>query len=475
MNESAFTPANEADDAIDSVVSIQLSEDKMIAYLIISAPHNGGAEATLEQVMLEVKDSDVSIEVDQNAISQAIASKNYGERAIIARGVQPVNGINGIVEYHFETSGALSAKINERDEMDFKDLGLVKNIFAGTVIADITPETPGEDGMDVCGNPHKPMPGKPPNYLLGTGTILNEDKTAIIAAVDGNLKWARDNFAVDEILVIAEDVGPITGNIDFIGDVQVKGNVFEGFSVKSKKSILVNGTVNNAEIIAGGNIEVKMGCVNTTLTSKGNIKTGFCESTTIDCGGDLTSSSYVACDIFCHGTAFAITGKGVIVGGKMTCLKGMVFNTIGSESYTKTGLTLGNGAILTQEKLELEKEEAKLTEEIGKLIQKIDTINNAKKKHGTVARALEDTLATSIRARFKLSNELKLGRKRIAEIEASFLDNDNLHIDARKAIWPGVSIRIGSERKKIEIKHDRCRVEVDNSGEIAVKPITGSI
>ncbi|MCL1789313.1 MAG: FapA family protein [Oscillospiraceae bacterium] len=472
MSDSAFNSANEA---VDSVTAIQISEDRMTAYLVISAPTNGGAETTLENVMKEVGESSIAVEVDEKAISEAISSKNYGERVIIARGVQPINGINGIVEYHFETSGALSAKINERDEMDFKDLGLVKNIFAGTLLATITPESEGEDGMDVCGNTHKPMPGKPPNYLIGTGTVLSDDKTTIIAAVDGNLKWQRDNFTVEEVLVIAEDVGPITGNIDFIGDIQVKGNVFEGFSVKSKKNIVINGAANNAEITADGNIEIKMGCVNCNVTAKGSVKAGFCESSTIECGGDLNSSSYVACTIFCHGTAFATTGKGVIVGGKITCLKGMVFNTVGSESYTKTGLTLGNGAILTQEKLELEKQEAKLTEEIGKLIQKIDTINNAKKKHGTVARALEDTLSTSIRTRFKLSNELKIGKKRISEIEASFLDNDNLHIDARKTIWPGVSIRIGSERKKVEIKHDRCRVEIDNSGEIAIKPITGAI
>jgi uncharacterized protein (DUF342 family) len=130
---------------------------------------------------------------------------------------------------------------------------------------------------------------------------------------------------------------------------------------------------------------------------------------------------------------------------------------------------------LSEEKLNLEKEEAKLTEEIGSLIQKIDTINNAKKKHGSVNRMLEDTLATSIRARFKLSNEVKRVRKRVAEIEASFLDNANLYVEARKTIWPGVSIRIGSTRKKVENKHDRCRVAIDNSGEIAVKPITGSI
>ena len=54
-------------------------------------------------------------------------------------------------------------------------------------------------------------------------------------------------------------------------------------------------------------------------------------------------------------------------------------------------------------------------------------------------------------------------------------DNVNLNIEVRKTIWPGVNIRIGEMRKKIEDKHDRCRISIDNDGDIAIKPITGSI
>jgi uncharacterized protein (DUF342 family) len=218
-----------------------------------------------------------------------------------------------------------------------------------------------------------------------------------------------------------------------------------------------------------------MGCINSELISKGSIKVGFCESSTIDCGGDLTSASFVACDIFCHGTTFAISGKGIIIGGKITCLKGMLFNTVGSESYTKTRLTLGNGAILAEEKFELEKEEAKLTEETSKLVQTINMLNTAKKKHKSLPRNAEDALAAAIRARFKNSNEIKRIKKRVAQIEESFLDNVNLHIEIRKILWPGVTIRIAELRKRVEQKHDRCRITMDSNGEIAINPIVGSI
>jgi len=152
-----------------------------------------------------------------------------------------------------------------------------------------------------------------------------------------------------------------------------------------------------------------------------------------------------------------------------------VFNTVGSESYTKTRLTLGNGALLAEERLELEKEEAKMTEEIGKLVQLIDGLNAIKKKNGSLPPLHEDRLASSIRTRFKFSNEIKIINKRIKQIEESFLDNVNLNIEVRKSVWPGVTIRIGEMRKKIENKYDRSRISIGSDGEISIAPITGSI
>jgi len=275
--------------------------------------------------------------------------------------------------------------------------------------------------------------------------------------------------------MIGEDVGVSTGNIDFIGDVVVKGNIGENFSVASKKSVTVFGSAINAKITADGDIEIKTGCINSSVTGKGNIKIAFCESSTIDCAGDLVSSSFVSCNVFCQGTVSAISGKGIIIGGKMTCLKGIVANIIGSESFAKTHLTLGNGAILSEEKLELEKKEASLTEQIGKLQQISTMLNEHKKKLGGLAPDREDMLSSAIRTRLKYSNDVKLIKKRIAEIDASILSTYNLNIEVRKELYPGVSVRIGTNRIKVENKNTRCRVYANSNGEIEIKPITGPI
>jgi len=473
MNENINNTGTPVAEPIDGTATITISDDKMSAYLTITGAENGGKEITAADIAQEIKLSPIVVEPEQNAIDAAIKNKTFGETIIVARGIRPINGIDGTIEYRFETGGALTPKKNERDEMDYKDLGLVQNILTGTVIANIALETEGEEGMDVLGLSLKPLPGKPAKYMVGLGTELNEEKTIITAATDGNLKWHKDHFTVDETLNIGEDVGVTTGNIDFIGDIFIKGNVFEGFSVKSKRNILINGTANNAVVEAGGNIEVKVGCVNSTLTAKGDIKSGFCESCTLESGGDLISNSFVSCEALCRGTITAISGKGVVIGGKLTAFKGMVFNLLGSGAYTKTSLTLGEGALLSKEKKALEEEEGLLNEKISQYIQLAETLTAVKKKVGSLPKDKEETLATVIRGRFQMSVETKKIRKRIQEIDESFLDNSSLFVEIRKTVFPGVSVRIGELRKKIEKEWDRCRVKIDNSGEIVIEPIAG--
>jgi uncharacterized protein (DUF342 family) len=460
---------------INSTAIIEISEDRMSAFLLITAPENGGGELTLEMAEEEAQISFINAPLDKQTIITAINTKVYGERILIAKGTRPINGLDGAVEFHFKTGGALVAKANERDEMDYKNLGLVTNIFAGTVIADIVFETDGEDGIDIRGNVLKPLPGKPAKFLVGHGTVLNDEGTKITAAVDGNLKWNKDHFTVEETLVLGEDVGAATGNIDFIGDVVIKGNVFEGFSVKSHKNVSIGGTVNNAEIEAGGSIEIKIGSVNSQLTSKGDIKSGFCENSQIHCGGDLISNSYVSCTAHSEGTITAISGRGIVIGGKLTAIKGMVFNTVGSGSYTKTSLTLGRGALLAKERQELEIQEAEITERINQHILLAESLNALKKRAGGLPRDREEKLASSIRGRFQLSAEVKKIKKRVAEIESSFLDNNSLFVEIRKTIYPGVSVRIGEQRLKPEKEWDRCRIAIGNSGEIEINPISGKM
>lgn len=75
-----------------------------------------------------------------------------------------------------------------------------------------------------------------------------------------------------------------TGNIDYPGNVTVRGNVKGGFSIIAKGDIVVEGVVEDALIQAGGQIIVKRGIHGMTkgiLRAQGNVICKFIENATI--------------------------------------------------------------------------------------------------------------------------------------------------------------------------------------------------
>jgi len=456
---------------VDGMVIIDVSENKLNAYLSITEDRDGGEPVTFEDVMEELNSRGI-VNADLDAVRALIDSKRYAFKICVSKGRMPINGVDGKIEYFFETSNELVPKKGKSGDVDYKDLGLVRNITMGEIIAKITHPTEGEPGENVFGQDINAINGKPAKYGAGPGTALSEEETEIYAAISGNLVWQKDRFAVEETLVIKESVDAATGNIDFIGSVLVKGNVMENFTVKSKKNITINGSVTNATIIADGDITINLGSINSDVVAQGNVKLSFCESSKVECQGDFSSQSVIGGEVYCGGTFSATAGRGVVFGGKHTALSGFVANIIGTESYTKTQITLGNSAVLTEEKLELSNKIKDLEERTKKLLQVAEILQEHKKNFGQLSADREAMLTTSIRSRFTFQREVKQLSLRIKEIEKELGSAHDQYVVVNKQIWPGVIVRIGTELLIVDRNLSKIMIGKDADGILAYLPLT---
>jgi uncharacterized protein (DUF342 family) len=290
--------------------------------------------------------------------------------------------------------------------------------------------------------------------------------------VSGNLVWQKGCFSVEETLVIKENVDVSTGNVDFIGNVLVKGNVAENFTVKSKKNVTVNGSAMSATIIADGNIDISLGSVNSDIVAQGDVKLGFCESSKVECQGNFSSQSVIAGEVYCGGFFNATGGRGVVFGGKHTAIAGFTANIIGSESYTKTQVTLGNSAVLTEEKLELTNKIRDLEERTKKLLQVAEVLQEHKKSIGPLSADREAMLTTAIRSRFTFQREIKMLSMRISEIEKELDSVTDQNIYVNQHIWPGVTVRIGTELLIVDRHMTKIKIGKDPDGHLAYLPHT---
>ena len=447
---------------VSSVVEISIDPNRTTAFVSFSKPENGGLDVTKEKVMQVLEENFISHGIQEETIEKAIAQKRYNENICAAKWTAPVDGIDGVIQYYFNKDKHLAPTEDEQGNVDYKNLGLINNIIAGTPIAEISLPTTGEPGTDITGQTVKQKVGVPARYNVGAGTKLVNHDTQIVAEISGNLVFKNGAFVVEEKIVINGDVDVSSGNIDFIGDITIKGGVFEGFRVASKRSITIMGLVSKAEIVAEGDINIKVGAVNSKISSKANVKIGFCENSNITAEGNVESSSFVGGEVFASEKIIALSGKGVIVGGKYTALNGVEASVIGSENYTKTIVTLGNNAVLSEEREKLEKENQSLEDQVDQLGKILITLHEYTKS-GKLSPERERMQTDARRSRIRLQNQVRANNRRIAEIDELLQLTQNLSVTVKRILYPGVTIRINSAVLKVSAVENRVKAMVQGA------------
>lgn len=361
---------------VDGTVSVIVDEAGDWAKITITPPQFGGHAVTFDDAIRELNRVGVNTNIDEAGIRRYVEYPPLDGAPFLAAESTPAeDGYDGSISYNYEPKNEFKPTIDEETGLvNFKELGRIRNIQKGTLIATIKPNTTGVPGVTVRGAPINPVPGKPAQFAIGSGTVISNDQTKIYAADDGNLRWDKDRFVVDTTVTISDWIDAAIGNIDFVGDVVIKGGVMEGYRVKGK-NVTIRENVTNATVEATQSIELKSGAVYSKLSCDGDIKMSFAENCTIYTKGNLSSKSLVNCNVLCEGEVTVTGGKGVIVGGECICYHNIMASMVGSESYTKTVINLGNTAALMKSQKELNDNYATLNANYKKLKTLYEKLN----------------------------------------------------------------------------------------------------
>ena len=452
-------------DPIDGTINLEVDDKFMNARLSIQPAKNGGKEVTEAAVREAIALNGIRYNIDEEALKTAFTTG--GLSVLLAKGEPPVDGKNGYLVYHFERKSGAQMKADEFGNVDFRDLGLIQNIEKDTVIADIFPETTGSPGRDIRGIELPQYPGKPAKLAVGNGVALSEDGKHLMAAVQGNLRWNKDHFVVDKELVVG-DIDLSVGNIDFIGDITIKGNVNEGFIVRSGGNISIAGNVTGATIEADGNITAKLGFVSSKITAGGDITVSFGENSEIHADGSIKAQSFVGCTVVCNGPMTVQGGKSVIVGGKYTCLSDIEVNYIGSDSYVRTLIVLGNVAVLAEELQELKNNLKNYENQLTQLDMVVTTLQQ-QKKIAPLTPERDEMLKRSIKAKFSHMGLIKETNERIADIEHEIENNNDLCVKVKRAAFPGVTVRINNAQLVVATKSGACTIRMNENNDVVMR------
>lgn len=353
---------------VDAAAHVTVSSNQLEAYITIEPPSNGGEPATLDLMTAALEKSGVCHNIDTKKLEELTQLPLYGEDILIAEGEAPENGIDGTICFKFETDlSKLKPKENADGSVNFHDLGIVQNVKKGQVLAIITPPTEGKPGISVRGKELSQKKGKSVPSYVGKNTVLDEEGTQILSKIDGQIAFDQRKIYVHETYYVRGDVDNSTGDVKVQSSLDVSGVVLPGFKIEAGNNISVKGTVENAEVRAGGNIELMSGITGSQLHCEGDLTCRFIEGCDVFVKGEIVAEYILNSNIKCGKGIKTIGKRAKIIGG--SCLAGhnIVTNTIGSIANVKTKLELGTDHSVIERQQELAKKIPELKASIDKL------------------------------------------------------------------------------------------------------------
>ena len=261
------------------------------------------------------------------------------EPLLLAQGDAPVPSQDGSVEYFFETQYTNPGKILENGSIDFRDRGNAPFVDADAMLAQKTPPQNGVPGKDIYGQTVLVDDPYDPPFEAGDGTYLQNEDLEIMASVNGQPHLdAMGKFTVNEEMIINGDVDFKTGNVDFSGNIVVRGTVKEGFSVKGVS--LTAQAVEGATIELTGDLAVSDGMTNTVVKTVGNVHTKFINNCRILGFGNLMAfKEVVDSNIMISGKCQMPTGH--IIASTISATGGVEAKAIGTETSAPPFLKVG--------------------------------------------------------------------------------------------------------------------------------------
>ncbi|MDR0624439.1 MAG: FapA family protein [Treponema sp.] len=433
----------------DSIVTVEIAEGEMKAYIQVMPPGQGGCDLSVETYLSFLRNNRVVYGVKEDFLRDFADKPTYKEPVVVAEGSRPVDGRDAYIQYNFETD---QTKIRLREgsngRVDFKELNIIQNVVENQPLAKKIPPETGTVGRTVTGKVIPAKNGRDTSLPMGKNVHVGDDGATIIADINGQVVVVSGKINVEPVYTVQGDVNLKTGNIIFLGTVIINGNVEDGFSVKAAGNIEVNGTVEKAELDAEGDIIVHQGV---TGKSGGLVRAGrsiwarFIENAIVEAGNMVVASDGIINSqvnafkrIICQGK------RAHIVGGRLRAseeinAKILGSPTSGTETICEVGFDPKSKAELDQLKLNKEAAERQM-EDIQRNLQ---TLINIKKQRKSLPEDKEANLRELMDKRQILMGDIKKAEEDIANIQ-EFLNTikNRGRVSASAKVYPGVKILI---------------------------------
>ncbi len=328
----------------------------------------------------------------------------------------------------------LKPKETKDGKVDLYNFGYVQNVVRGQVIAEFQKISPQDiDKYD------ERFIFKEKKFPIGLNCRVDpKNENQLIALVNGYVYYDENgNISVKDLLNVRGNVDFRTGNIYFVNNIVIYGDVKTDFEVQGN-SIVIKGVVQGAKITALNSIAVEGGVKGESkaiLKAENNIRCRYVENATLLAKGSILVDQHCL-----HSNLYAnknVIVKGKLVGGSVySGEKVLVEGPLGGGFNVPTSIVLGYDSINMYQFSTIEKR-------LDELQKRIDFLE------AKYAKTKDPRLSFEIDEKRR---EAKILAKYLAKVGEKIKRKDfkKCAVIAKSEINPGVEISIGPAYYKVE-------------------------
>lgn len=441
----------------DAEISVTVASDKMAAYLTIIPP-GGGRPADRALVEAAIKKAGIAEDVLLNAEIDAATSTGIADGLLIAQGKPAINGTDAQFRNLLPEIGDRSPKVDDRGTVDYRELGQFSTVKIGDPLMERIPATAGTSGKNVHGEVILPKRGKDYTFAKGIKGAAPSPRNydMLVAEIAGQPIPIPRGVKVEPTLSV-KGIDLSTGNLEFEGSVNISSDVKSGMKIRVSGDLIIGGTVEAADIRAGGNISIRGGIIghgektneNSTrqdgarISSGGTITALFVENARIEAGDSILITEVAKQSELIAGNHIIIgregSRKGHIVGGAAHAsqlIKAVVAGSpAGIRTEIKTGLNPQLQSNYYATEIKLDKLQKDLTEVSRALSY----------ARGNAQRVAPEILQKAENTRERLEQEIETCEVEKDELGKRLKLADNAKVLISKQIYGNVTVYVGHQ------------------------------
>ena len=444
---------------LDALPCFFLSSDRLYAWVLVFPPVGSGKELSRTRLYQSLTDQGITYGVDAQLADRLYREeKRYFNLFLIARGKPAFDGKNGNIIDYFPRVVERLLEVDEYGQVDYTNLNLIHNVKEGQEICRLIRPTDGEPGRTVLDQEIPAKSGKSVPLPKGRNTEISEDENSLLASIAGHVEYTGRSFQVKPVMDIPGDVDFSTGNINFLGDVNIQGDVLSGFVVRAMGNIQVAGVVEAGSTVeAGGDLVVVKGILgdgSTVIRAHRSVFSKYIENATIYVRENLQTDCIINGRVYCDGEIQVRSGRGSIMGGRVWAAKKVSASAIGSQSECRTAIALGGLPCTNFEREAVQNELKGLEMELEKLECQLDS-------------PVKSSLLSKLRIKVSTA-ELKLRQLEndLMDITIQLEEKNSGRLECGVA-YPGTEISFGEETLRLRQESRQCVAKLVN-GEIVL-------